>query len=284
MRERSILRLISGSITRDGAGVRLRRVFGFGETEAFDPFLLFDAFGSDKPEDYLAGFPMHPHRGIETVTYMLSGRVRHGDSMGNSGVIGPGEMQWMTAGSGIIHEEMPERTKEPLRGFQLWVNLPRTLKMCPPRYRDLRPAEIPVVELAAAGAVSVMAGSFGGTTGPIADIAGSPTYLDISLRPDAHFELPVADGHTAFAWLCEGSLDRAGAAPTTQTLHEPLCILFGREGDTIGFTAGPEGCRFLLATGRPLGEPVAWRGPIVMNTQAELDLAFRELQRGTFIK
>jgi redox-sensitive bicupin YhaK (pirin superfamily) len=284
MRERSIQRLIAGSITRDGAGVRLRRIFGFGETEAFDPFLLFDAFGSDKPEDYMAGFPMHPHRGIETVTYMLSGRVRHGDSMGNSGVIGSGEMQWMTAGSGIIHEEMPERTKEPLRGFQLWVNLPRALKMCPPHYRDLRPAEIPVVTMEAVGSVSVMAGSFSGTTGPLADIAGSPTYLDITLQPGAHLELPVADGHTVFAWLCEGSLERAGSAPTTQKLREPLCILFGRAGDGIGFSAGPEGCRFLVATGRPLGEPVAWRGPIVMNTQAELDLAFRELQRGTFIK
>lgn len=296
MGERRIASDFSGSETRDGAGVRLHRVFGFGKTESFDPFLLFDAFGSDRPEDYLAGFPWHPHRGIETVTYMLEGSVRHGDSMGNSGVIGRGEVQWMTAGSGIIHEEMPLHSERGVHGFQLWVNLPRVDKMCAPRYRSLEAKDIPVAERDGCS-VLVIAGSFDGMPGALPDIIASPTYLDMRFAPGGKLTMPVPEGDTAFAWLYSGGLARVGSGETTgsdpatesgqpsrRRFASPRCILFDREGDSVSFEAGSDGCRLIFARGRPLREPVAWRGPIVMNTQSELELAFRELKEGSFIK
>lgn len=288
MRERRVSRFFPGQSTRDGAGVRLRRVFGFGNTAETDPFLLFDAFGSKNPSDYLAGFPWHPHRGIETVTYMLSGQVRHGDSLGNSGIIGAGEVQWMTAGSGIIHEEMPLKAEGELAGFQLWVNLPRNLKLCEPRYRGLSVREIPRHSVAPGVSVGLIAGRLGDLTGPLTDIALSPVYFDAWLDAGAEFEFQVKEGYTAFSWLYEGSLvpmeRQASHSVPEAGIRAPVGLLFEREGTVIRFVAGSSGCRFVCAAGKPLGEPVAWRGPIVMNSDEELDLAFRELEKGTFIR
>ena len=273
MKEREIQRLLKGVATRDGAGVKLRRVFGFQNTEETDPFLLLDEFGSTKVEDYIKGFPWHPHRGIETVTYLIDGTVAHGDSLGNSGVIGPGDLQWMTAGSGIIHQEMPQESPRGVRGFQLWVNLAANEKMCRPAYHGVLASEVPILSLEGAE-VRVIAGDFGGVTGPIAGIARGPLYLDIALEAGAGIDIPTRQEATAFACLSAGSL--LGTAPGD-------CALLGR-GDLARFKAGPEGARFIFAAALPLGEAVAWGGPIVMNTQAELELAFEELEAGTFIK
>ncbi|MFI5415434.1 MAG: pirin family protein [Candidatus Lutacidiplasmatales archaeon] len=267
--------------TMEGAGVRLRRSFGNGEVPLFDPFLLLDNFGSSNPEDYLAGFPWHPHRGIETVTYMLEGRVDHGDSLGNAGSIDAGDVQWMTAGSGIIHQEMPQRTEGSLRGFQLWVNLPSREKMTTPAYRGLTSPELPTESTPDGGRVRVVAGEYGSVQGPVGGISVSPTYLDVTLLPDSKFQHPIPVGHTSFAHTVSGSVAFGAASEPFNAPGETL--LFG-PGHHVAARAGPLGGRFLLVAGRPLGEPVAWYGPIVMNHQEELAQAVRDLRAGTFIR
>jgi hypothetical protein len=278
---RKVLSIGKSRPTIEGAGVRLRRAFGYNEVPRFDPFLMLDDFHSDNPDDYLAGFPWHPHRGIETVTYMLGGRVEHGDSMGNKGVIGPGDLQWMTAGSGIVHQEMPQRTKGMLAGFQLWVNLPAGQKMMDPRYRDIKASDPPVVRLGSGVEVKVIAGDIGGTKGPVRDIVVEPQYLDVTVPARKGFEHPVKKGHTAFAYVIEGEGNfSAGAKDAIGPEH---VLLFG-DGDRVDISAAKQPLRFLLVSGKPLGEPVAWGGPIVMNTQEELELAFEEYDNGTFLK
>ncbi len=267
--------------TIEGAGVRLKRAFGYHDVPRFDPFLMMDDFHSDNPDDYIAGFPWHPHRGIETVTYMLGGNVEHGDSMGNKGVIGPGDLQWMTAGSGIVHQEMPQSTKGMLAGFQLWVNLPARRKMMGPRYRDITARDPPVVKLAGGVSVKVIAGEAGGARGPVRDIVVEPQYLDVALPAEGMFSHPVPKGHTAFAYVVEG----AGIFSTgdREAVGPEHVLLFG-DGDGVSVRAPGAPLRFLLVSGKPLGEPVAWGGPIVMNTQEELELAFEEYENGTFLK
>jgi hypothetical protein len=262
--------------------VRLRRAFGFDEVPRLDPFLLLDDFRGDDPKDYLAGFPWHPHRGIETITYMLDGEVEHGDSLGNSGVIHPGDVQWMTAGSGIIHQEMPKgNASGRMGGFQLWANLPARQKMMDPRYRDVTASSIPVVETAGGATARVIAGTVEGTAGPVTDVVIRPEYLDVSVPGGAEFRHRVPGDHTVLAYVIEGSgsfSPEAGARTRAGYL-----VLYG-EGDELAVTAEEEGVRFLLVSGKPIGEPVAWYGPIVMNTEEELQVAFREYRYGTFIK
>ncbi len=269
-----------GRPTLEGAGVNLHRVFGNGDVPTFDPFLMMDDFGSSDPEEYMAGFPWHPHRGIETVTYMLHGEVRHGDSLGNSGSISDGQVQWMTAGGGIIHQEMPQKQPDYLRGLQLWVNLPAKDKMISPRYRDIKATDIPVTGGSGGSSIKVVAGRYGDCRGPVRDIVSDPLYLDISVPNGATFVHSVQDDHTAFVYVVDGAgtFDRRKRALSAGRLG-----LYGR-GAEIEVAAGQDGVRFLLIAGKPIGEPLAWRGPIVMNTQAELDLAFREYRNGTFIK
>jgi redox-sensitive bicupin YhaK (pirin superfamily) len=266
--------------TLEGAGVRLSRAFGYREVPKFDPFLMLDDFGSDDPDDYLAGFPWHPHRGIETVTYMLNGEVEHGDSIGNSGVIGSGDIQWMTAGSGIIHQEMPRLARGRMRGFQLWVNLPRRDKMMTPRYRDVKHADIPEVRPAPGVKVRVVSGSVAGVRGPVQDIVVDPEYLDVSIVPGVEFRHAIPHDHRTFAYLVDGS---GGFDGSGKDIGSGNAVLFG-EGDEVTVAAGDSGVRLLLISGRPLNEPVAWGGPIVMNTQSELDRAFDEYRQGTFTK
>jgi redox-sensitive bicupin YhaK (pirin superfamily) len=278
--ERIMTRSFRGAATMDGAGVRLTRIFGFGETAELDPFLLLDAFGSTREADYIKGFPWHPHRGIETVTYMLEGSVRHGDSMGNSGIIGPGELQWMTAGSGIVHEEMPQKSPRGVLGFQLWVNLPRDEKMRDPAYREAVASAVPLAPFAG-GQAKVIAGSFLGARGPVSGIAREPMYIDIRLDPGGRVEVEAPGEETVFAFVYEGGIVRPSERPAG------TCLLFsagGGPGDAIALEAASSGARLILARARPLREPVAWRGPIVMNSVEELDLAFREYAAGTFVK
>jgi quercetin 2,3-dioxygenase len=277
---RTVKSVLRGRGAVDGAGVKLKRVFGFSEVPNFDPFLLLDDFRNDNPDDYIAGFPWHPHRGIETVTYLLSGQVKHGDSLGNSGLLKGGDIQWMTAGSGIIHEEMPEQVEGTLFGMQLWVNLPKSNKMMPPRYQDISAATVPVVELEGGGRVRVLAGRFDETEGPVKDVVVAPTYLDVELPMGASFECEVKAGHTVFAYLLLGSARLAPDAAETPAQHVALF----NDGTSVVVEAGVEGTRFILVSGKPLGEPVAWQGPIVMNTDAELQLAFQEYRDGTFLK
>ena len=296
---RPIKRLIKARPTLEGAGVRLRRAFGFGNTSDFDPFLLLDDFRNDRPEDYLAGFPWHPHRGIETITYVLAGTVEHGDSMGNQGVIAAGDVQWMTAGSGIIHQEMPKGDADGrMHGFQLWANLPSSLKMTAPRYQEVKAADIPAITDDDGTRVQIVSGSFRGTQGPVDQIAAEPVYLDVSLPPGRRKTLPVETTRHAFAYVFAGSgkfcnasgrlavptegVGWADTTPPTEAENRTL-VLFDR-GDEVTVQAGDQGIRFLLISGKPLGEPVAWYGPIVMNTQEELRQAFAELERGTFLK
>jgi len=268
--------------TLEGAGVRLRRAFGFGSEKLFDPFLMMDDFRGDHPSKYERGFPWHPHRGIETITYMIEGECDHGDSMGNEGTICAGDVQWMSAGSGIIHQEMPRGTDQGrMGGFQLWANLPAAHKMREPRYQGIESSQIPEVDVDGAH-VRVIAGSVGGVTGPVADITVEPEYLDVSLRPKSSWEHPAAEDHTVFAYVFEGE-GRFGEAGEPIAAGEGTVVLLG-DGDTVTVTAGVGGVRFLLVSGKPLGEPIAWRGPIVMNTREELDLAWRELDDGTFVK
>jgi quercetin 2,3-dioxygenase len=263
-------------------------MFSGNEVPLLDPFLLLDNFGSTNPADYMAGFPWHPHRGIETVTYMLNGQVAHEDSLGNGGKIDSGDVQWMSAGSGILHQEMPQRTEGRLAGFQLWVNLPRQLKMEVPAYRGLRANGIPVVRTPDGGTVKVVAGSFEGVEGPVREIPVDPLYLDATLPKDSEFALPVPAGHTVFAQAIEGvgTFDPHSGVTGAQNLSSGRAgetILFGG-GNRVQIRAGSEGLRFLLVAGRPLHEPVAWYGPIVMNTQDEILEAARDLRRGTFIR
>jgi redox-sensitive bicupin YhaK (pirin superfamily) len=277
---RSVQESFGGTETLEGAGVRLHRLFGNAHVPRFDPFLLLDNFGSADPHDYEAGFPWHPHRGIETVTYMLEGRVEHDDSLGNSGVIGSGDVQWMSAGSGIIHQEMPKQRDGMLQGFQLWVNLPARDKMSLPAYRGLVAPEIPIVPTPEGGRVRVIAGQYERVEGPVRGIPVDPTYLDVSLPPGAEFSAPVERGHTALAYAVEGAGSFDGSDRSMRADH---VALYG-DGDRVKVRAGDAGLRFLLVAGRPLGEPVAWYGPIVMNRPEELSQAVVELRRGDFIK
>jgi redox-sensitive bicupin YhaK (pirin superfamily) len=277
---RSVALLLTGKPTMEGAGVRLNRVFGYPEVPKFDPFLLLDDFGSDNPDDYIAGFPWHPHRGIETVTYMVSGEVEHGDSLGNKGVIGSGDLQWMTAGSGIVHQEMPQRVEDRLRGFQLWINLPAAAKMMAPRYRDVPADTIPVVSPHDGIKIKVIAGNVVGVRGPVMDFVADPEYLDITLEPGADLEHPTIPDHTVFTYSIDG---RGEVGPNAgHTLERGQLALF-TPGDSVQVKARDVPFRFLLVSGKPLGEPVAWSGPIVMNTREELAEAFRQYQGGTFI-
>jgi quercetin 2,3-dioxygenase len=280
-RQRPVAMLLSGTPTIEGAGVRLQRVFGHAEVPRFDPFLLLDDFGSGTPDDYLPGFPWHPHRGIETVTYMLSGSVEHGDSLGNRGLIGPGDVQWMTAGRGIVHQEMPQRTEGPLRGLQLWVNIPAASKMGEPRYREIGADEIPLVSPHAGLGVRVVAGEVAGVRGPVQDAVIDPQYLDITLEPGADLEHPTPVGHTVFAYAVEGA-GRVGAGAAHELRRGELA-LFGA-GGSVTAAAGGRAFRLLLVSGRPLGEPIAWSGPIVMNTDEELATAFHEYREGRFVR
>jgi hypothetical protein len=265
--------------TLEGAGVHLHRVFGYGQSPRFDPFLMLDDFRSDTSAHYLKGFPWHPHRGIETITYVTRGDVEHGDSLGNTGVISSGDVQWMTAGSGIIHQEMPKGDANgAMHGFQLWANLPAAQKMMAPRYRDITADRIPVVELENGVTVKVIAGSLGGANGPMDDIVIDPEYLDCTVPAGVTFVHPTDPAYTAFIYVIQGAGQTDGEA-----LENGKLVLFG-EGEQLAVSAADASLRFLLLTGKPLNEPVAWRGPIVMNTEAELETAFREYREGNFIK
>ncbi len=296
---RRIQRVVRSKPTIEGAGVRLRRAFGFQEVPALDPFLLLDDFRSDDPRDYIKGFPWHPHRGIETITYALRGDVEHGDSMGNAGTIGSGDVQWMTAGSGIIHEEMPKGDEDGrMWGFQLWANLPASHKMMDPRYRDVTSGRIPEVTVAGGVTVRVICGQVGEAQGPVRDIVTDPEYLDVTVPAGAEFVHPTPPGHTVFAYIYGGkacfcrerdpfSYEVEGAG-WSDLRRDPLVgseslVLLG-DGDQVTVSAEDEPARFLLVSGKPIHEPVAWYGPIVMNTQEELRIAFAEYRDGTFIK
>lgn len=281
-RSRTVSRVSKSVRTMEGAGVRLKRAFGSqGKVQLLDPFLLLDDFHSDDPDDYMAGFPWHPHRGIETVTYMLHGKVKHEDSIGNSGVIRDGDVQWMTAGSGIIHSEMPRQTEGLLRGLQLWVNLPAADKMMDPRYREVTNSDIPEVTLKNGTKIKIISGEIEGTKGPVQDIVVDPEYLDVSIPAGKVFEKPVKEGYTVFAYVLEGEGYFSEERETT--IEEDHLVIFG-DGNRVTVTADETPVRFLLVSGKPLREPVAWQGPIVMNTQEELRIAFTEYQNGTFIK
>jgi quercetin 2,3-dioxygenase len=296
---RPVQRVVRPEPTLEGAGVRLQRAFGFGDTNDFDPFLLFDDFRNDDPQDYLAGFPWHPHRGIETITYVLAGSVEHGDSLGNRGELAGGDVQWMTAGSGILHQEMPKGdARGRMHGFQLWANLPAALKMTPPRYQDIKARDIPEAVDDDGTRVRVICGSFWGRTGPVEGVAADPRYLDVSVPPGARKRLAVETSRHAFAYVFAGSGQFRDASaprgvqtelvggpeqPVLSAVGNRSLVLFDR-GDEIVVQAGDEGVRFLLVSGRPIEEPVAWYGPIVMNTREELRQAYDELQRGDFIK
>jgi redox-sensitive bicupin YhaK (pirin superfamily) len=300
---RSIKRIITGIPTREGAGVLLTRLFGYHEVPEFDPFLLFDDFSSDNPEHYLKGFPWHPHRGIETITYVLAGEVDHGDSMGNSGTIGKGDLQWMTAGNGIIHQEMPRGDEQGrMYGFQLWANLPAAQKMMNHRYRDVTSEQIPVIKLDSGIRISIIAGKLKGTAGPVQDIVTDPEYLDITIPAETFFTHPVPENHTVFAYIIKGAAlfdarllpkedaeNRRNEAYAEQK-EESLIpvtrknIVLFNTGENVQITSGDIELRFLLISGKPIGEPVAWHGPIVMNSEKELNTAIYEFQEGTFIK
>ena len=283
----------------EGAGVHLRRAFGFGNTSDYDPFLLLDDFRNDIPADYLAGFPWHPHRGIDTITYVLAGDVQHADSLGNKGTISAGDVQWMTAGSGIIHQEMPKGDASGrMHGFQLWANLPSSLKMSAPRYQEVKSAEIPIVTEDDGTQARIVCGSFWGRKGPVEGVAADPIYLDITVPPGKRRSLPVETTRHAFAYVFAGSgkfcnASQPLAVPTESVgwadTHPPAeasnrtLLLFDR-GDEVTVQAGEDGIRFLLVSGQPLQEPVAWYGPIVMNTQDELRQAFEDLEKGTFLR
>ena len=296
---RPVKKLSKSKPTLEGAGVHLRRAFGFGNTSDFDPFLLLDDFRNDVPEDYLAGFPWHPHRGIETITYVLAGTVDHGDSMGNQGAIAAGDVQWMTAGKGIIHQELPKGDQDGrMHGFQLWANLPSSLKMTAPHYQEVKAAEIPLVKDDDGTAVRIICGTFWGKKGPADGIAAQPIYLDVSVPAGRRKTLPIETGRHAFAYVFAGDGKFCNASaplavptesvgwwdktPPLQADNRSL-VLFDN-GDEVVIQAGEDGIRFLLVSGKPIEEPVAWYGPIVLNTQEELQQAFEELNEGTFLK
>jgi redox-sensitive bicupin YhaK (pirin superfamily) len=317
---RPVKRIVESKPTLEGAGVKLRRAFGFGTTEEFDPFLLLDDFRNDNPEDYRAGFPWHPHRGIETITYVLAGTVEHGDSLGNKGKLGDGDVQWMTAGSGIMHQEMPQGdARGRMHGFQLWANLPSALKMTTPRYQDIPAAAIPEVTDDDGTRVRIITGDFWGKRGPVDGVAADPRYLDVSVPPGKKKTLKVETDRHAFAYVFEGSGHFGGASQPFGVLTEkeaaggethissgarsdakPVPTFADRalvrettgnrslvvfdSGDEVTVQAGDQGIRFLLVSGKPIEEPVAWYGPIVMNTKEEIRQAVSDLQNGTFIK
>ncbi len=298
-KDRRVQRVIRSRPTLEGAGVHLKRVFGYNHVPLFDPFLLLDDFRSGNPPDYVKGFPWHPHRGIETITYVLRGEVEHGDSLGNAGVISSGDTQWMTAGSGIIHQEMPKGDRQGrMDGFQLWANLPRADKMMDPRYRDVKSGQVPVARLADGTEVRIISGAFDGQVGPVQDVVSDPTYLDVSLPAGSQLVRETALGHTAFAYVIEGqalfceardpySYDVEGASyfdmQRESFVQNGTLVLFS-DGERLTVRTDASPARFLLISGKPIGESVAWYGPIVMNTEDELRLAFEELERGTFIR
>jgi len=296
---RKIRKIFKSKPTIEGAGVHLKRAFGFYQVPLLDPFLLLDDFHSDNPSHYLKGFPWHPHRGIETITYVLFGKVEHGDSMGNAGTIQPGDVQWMTAGSGIIHQEMPKGQKDGLMwGFQLWANLPASHKMMDPRYRDVKSDQIPETSLGKGVKAKIICGEVNGVKGPVQDIVTDPQYLDVTVAPKAIWECPIERGHTVLAYVIdgEGYFDQGRDSYAYEVeganyfdferdclISAENLILYG-DGDGVVISAEKKPVRFLLISGRPIKEPVAWYGPIVMNTQDELKIAFQEYQKGTFIK
>jgi redox-sensitive bicupin YhaK (pirin superfamily) len=296
---RRIKSVLRSKATLEGAGVRLKRAFGFHHVPQLDPFLLLDDFHSDNPDDYVRGFPWHPHRGIETITYVLHGDVEHGDSMGNAGVIRSGDVQWMTAGSGIIHQEMPKGQKDGLMwGFQLWANLPASHKMMDPRYREVKSTQIPEVPVEGGAKVRVICGEVADVKGPVLDIVTDPEYVDVRVPAGSKFFHSVKRGHTVFAYVIEGKayfdegrdsyaygMEGANYFDLKRdSLIGPESLVMFSDGDQLEFTTTDEAVRFLLVSGKPIREPVAWYGPIVMNTQDELRIAFEEFQNGTFIK
>ena len=284
MTEREVKEIVTPVIASDGAGVRLKRSIATRTLDHLDPFFLFDHFGSENADDYIAGFPMHPHRGIETITYMLDGSVSHKDSMGNSGVIGAGDVQWMTAGSGILHEEMPRVGPRRLDGFQVWVNLPRKLKMTAPRYQDVPSARIPDVTRPDGTRIRVIAGEVDGTAGAVREIFAGPSYLDVGLPAGSTFEQPVPRGHTAILYVFEGEVAVGEAGPGGgAAIPAPRLVILG-DGDVVRVRATGGPARFLLLSAQPLHEPAVRWGPFVMNTQEEIALALQELRDGTFIK
>ena len=300
METRKISKVFKSIPTIEGAGVHLKRAFGYYQVPLFDPFLMLDDFHTSKPEEYLAGFPWHPHRGIETITYILEGVVEHGDSMGNKGVIRAGDVQWMTAGSGIIHQEMPKGSPSgTMWGFQFWANLPARNKMMPPRYRDVPAASIPLVMLESGVGVKLVSGTLNGVEGPVKDIVIEPELMEVSVPSGTVFEHRTKHGHTCIAYLLSGSgqfdegkdpysFEYSGSGwldlERGCTFGPETVVLYERDGEIIRVSAGSDGLRFLLLSGRPLGEPVSWQGPIVMNSREELRIAFEEYNNGTFIK
>lgn len=296
---RKIKKVLKSKPTIEGAGVHLKRAFGYHQVPMLDPFLLLDDFHSDNPDDYIAGFPWHPHRGIETITYVLSGEVEHGDSMGNKGLIRSGDVQWMTAGSGIIHQEMPQGEKgQMMQGFQLWANLPASKKMIDPRYQDIKKDTIPEITVDSGTIIKIICGTVNGTKGPVKDIVIDPEYLDVTVPPETIFTHAVKKDYTVFAYVMEGcghfeqgrdsySYEMEGAnyfdIDRNCEMKEETLIIFD-DGDEVIVTTGERSARFILVSGKPINEPVAWYGPIVMNTQEELRIAFSEYQNGTFIK
>lgn len=280
---RKIEKIIEPQPVTEGAGVRLKRSIGTRTLDYLDPFLLLDDFASGHPRDYQAGFPLHPHRGIETVTYVLRGEVHHKDTLGNSGSIGAGDVQWMTAGRGIMHEEMPQVRPEGIAGFQLWVNLPANLKMTPPRYQDIQSREIPEIKTDGGVRIRVITGRVGEIRGPVTEIAANPIYLDVFIPAHSSFQQPIERGHTAFAYVFEGEAKFAGDDKEEGTLiSNPRLVVLG-DGDYLKVTTGEAPVRFLLVSGKPLHEPIARYGPFVMNTQEEIEQTLYELRMGTFV-
>jgi quercetin 2,3-dioxygenase len=279
MRERKIQEVIQPYRVREGAGVFVQRTIG-GPLNYLDPFLLLDHFHNARPEDYEAGFPMHPHRGIETVTYVLSGSVHHRDTLGNSGSIGPGDVQWMSSGRGIMHEEMPQVRPEGIHGFQLWVNLPAKSKMTKPNYQEVQKIAIPQFTTSEGAEIRVIAGSVGDVTGPVADIAANPTYMDVFVPAQTSFQFPVLQDHNVFAYLFEGA---ATFASNADEISAPLLVTFG-DGDFVNVRTRDKSARFIMASGKPLNESVARYGPFVMNTRQEIEQALDDLRRGTFVQ
>ncbi len=295
---RPVRQIIQPKPTIEGAGVKLQRAFGFGKTKDFDPFLLLDDFRNDNPSDYVAGFPWHPHRGIETITYVLAGSVEHGDSLGNKGKMTAGDVQWMTAGSGILHQEMPQGDASGrMHGFQLWANLPASLKMTAPRYQDIAAKDVPEVTDDDGTTVRVVCGDFWGKKGPVEGVAADPQYLDVSVPAGKRKRLAIETSRHAFAYVFAGSgtfrdasdpqgvlTEQAGTDATVREKTGNRSLVLFDSGDEVVVQAGDEGIRFLLVSGKPIEEPVAWYGPIVMNTQEQLQQAYTELRNGTFIK
>ena len=278
-KRRGVVRKITSTRTSDGAGVTLRRSIGSHELPELDPFLLLDNFGTDKPEDYIAGFPDHPHRGFETVTYMLKGLMRHRDNTGAEGMLRPGSIQWMTAGRGIVHSEMPEQTEGEMSGFQLWVNLPAKDKMCEPRYQDIDPERVPVVETGTGATIRVLAGTVDEATGPVAGVAAEPVYLDVDLNAGGRHEQPVPGEHTGFIFVFQGTVSVEGDSGTETVREQELAVLGG--GETIAVSSETGG-RCLVVAGKPFREPIARYGPFVMNTREEIMQAIDDFQAGRF--